>query len=124
MPMKSNYEKYPNIPVSTSAKQCWVGWRDINSRLRSPSAESRYVLCVECYPGAFENQLKHALESGLRPAHVIYAPDLLKPAQCIDDMLRGVLGYDPLHSKTGEWRLRSRRSKESCESSVPGCSIF
>ncbi len=107
MPMKSNYDKYPNIPVSTSAKQCWVGWRDINSRLRSASAESRYVLCVECYPGAFENQIRDALEGGLRPAHVIYAPDLLKPARCIDEMLSGVLGDDPVFGRMNDISLQA-----------------
>ncbi|HEY1578952.1 MAG TPA: class I mannose-6-phosphate isomerase [Terracidiphilus sp.] len=70
-------------------------------------AESRSVLCVECYPGAFDNQIKLTLEEGLRPAEVIYAPDLLKPVRCIDDMLRGVLGDDPVFGQMNDISLQA-----------------
>jgi mannose-6-phosphate isomerase class I len=107
MSRKSNYDKSPNVAVSTSATQCWVGWRDIVTRLRSASAENRCVLCVECYPGAFENQIKQVLEEGLRPTEVVYAADLLKPAPCIDEMLRGVLGDDPVFGRMNDISLQA-----------------
>jgi len=92
----SNYDKQPYVCVSTSAGQCWVGWREIIERLKAGSAEPRRVLCVECYPGCFESSIRDALEEGLRPARVIYAPALLKPARAIDDILCEVLGDDPV----------------------------
>src|SRR5437899_1683636 len=107
MARKSNYDKYPKVPVSASAKECWVGWPDINSRLRSASAENRCVLCVECYPGAFEKHIKNALEEGLRPAEAIYAPDLLKPTRCIDEMLSGVLSDDPVFGRMNDISLQA-----------------
>src|SRR3989442_65583 len=107
MSRKSNYDKYPKVPISASAKECWVGWPDINSRLRSASAETRCVLCVECYPGAFERDIKDALEEGLRPAEAIYAPDLLKPTHCIDEMLSGVLGDDPVFGRMNNISLHA-----------------
>jgi hypothetical protein len=75
--------------------------------LKLAFAESRSVLCVECYPGAFDNQIKLTLEEGLRPAEVIYAPDLLKPVRCIDDMLRGVLGDDPVFGQMNDISLQA-----------------
>src|ERR1700693_750075 len=107
MPRKSNYDKYPCVPLSASASQCWVGWRDITSRLRSGATENRCVLSVECYPGAFERALGAALEQGLRPSQVIYTPDLLKPASAIDHMLSGVLADDPVFGRMNDVALQS-----------------
>lgn len=98
MPRHSNYDKHPCVPVGTSADLC-VGWREINERLRAGAAEARSVLCVECYPGAFEGQIRDALQQGLHPAEVIYTPDLLKPSPMVDDMLRDVLGDDPVFGR-------------------------
>src|SRR2546430_7599009 len=86
MPRNSNYDKYPCIPIHGSGSECSMGWRDIISRLKETLRENRSVLCVECYPGAFENSIREALEKGLRADRVIYAPDLLKPASEVDRM--------------------------------------
>lgn len=107
MPRKSNYDKYPCVPLGASGSQCWVGWRDITSRLRSGATENRCVLSVECYPGAFERLIRTALEEGLRPSEVIFTPDLLKPASHIDSMLSGVLGDDPVFGRMNDIALQS-----------------
>jgi mannose-6-phosphate isomerase class I len=99
MPRHSNYDKYPYVPISTSSASLWVGWRGIIDRLSALRDKDRCVLCVECYPGAFEILIKKALEEGLRPAEVIFAPDLLKPADAIDQMLQEVLGDDPVFGR-------------------------
>jgi mannose-6-phosphate isomerase class I len=100
---KSNYDKHPCVPISSSASQCWVGWQDINNRLKAAAEEERLcVLSVECYPGAFERSIRDALQAGLRPSHVIYAPDLLKPANRIDSMLSDVLGDDPVFGRMND----------------------
>jgi mannose-6-phosphate isomerase class I len=96
MSRKSNYDKYPCIPVSTSAASCWVGWRNIINRLKPSSAESRCTIAVECYPGTFEGSIKDALVEGLRPTEVVYTPDLLKVPNSVDKMLAPVLGDDPV----------------------------
>lgn len=107
MPRKSNYDKYPCVPISTSASQCWIGWRDIITRLKPSSTEARCVICVECYPGTFERLVRNALEEGLRPSQVIYTPDLLKPAPCIDSMVAGVLGDDPVFGRMNDIDLQA-----------------
>ena len=107
MPRKSNYDKRPCIPVSTTASQCWVGWREIIRRLTPFFAENRCVLAVDCYPGTFERAIKHALAEGLYPSEVIYTPDLLKAPKCVDNMLAPVLGDDPVFGRMNDIGLEA-----------------
>lgn len=105
MSRRSNYDKYPCIPVSSSKSECWVGWPEILERLRENSGQSRCVLCVECYPGVIKSLIRDALVEGLRPQAVIYAPDLLKPPHEVDRMLQPVLGDDPVFGSMNEITL-------------------
>jgi len=106
MSPKSNYDKHPCIPVSTSAADCRVGWRNIIERLKSSSAESRCTLAVECYPGTFEVTIKDALVEGLRPAGMIYTPNLLKAPRTVGELLAPVLGDDPVFGRMNEIGLQ------------------
>jgi mannose-6-phosphate isomerase class I len=105
VPPKSNYDKYPCTPVSTSAANCWVEWRNIIDRLRPSSVESRCTLAVECYPGTFEGSIKDVLVEGLRPTEVVYTPDLLKTPNCVDKMLAPLLGDDPVFGRMNDLGL-------------------
>jgi len=96
MPRNSNYDKYPYIPVSSSSSDCWVGWPEITRHLAGYATQSGCVLCVDCYPGAFEGLIQKALEESLRPVQVISTAQLLRPAREIDHMLQDVLGDDPV----------------------------
>ena len=104
---RSNYDKYPCTPVSNSAAQCWLGWRNIIDRFKPCSVESRCTLVVECYPGTFEGSIKDALVEGLRPTEVVYTPDLLKRPDCVDKMLAAVLGDDPVFGRMNEIGLQA-----------------
>jgi len=104
---RSNYDKYPCTPVSNSAAQCWLGWRNIIDRFKPCSVESRCTLAVECYPGTFEGSIKDALVEGLRPTEVVYTPDLLKRPDCVDKMLAAVLGDDPVFGRMNEIGLQA-----------------
>src|ERR1700746_1004840 len=106
MSSKSNYDKHPCIPVSSSAADCWVGWRRIIERLTPSSAESRCILAVECYPGTFEGIIKDALVEGLRPTGVIYTRDLLKAPHSVDKLLHAVLGDDPIFGRMNDIGLQ------------------
>jgi hypothetical protein len=106
MSPKSNYDKHPCIPVSSSAADCRVGWRNID-RLKPWSAANRCTLAVECYSGTFEEIIRDALVEGLRPASVIYTPDLLKAPHCVDKLLAPVLGDDPVFGRMNEIDLQA-----------------
>lgn len=101
----SNYDKYPCVRVTTSPSETWVDWRAISDRLKSATAKNTCTLCVECYPGAFEQTIRQALEQGLRPGEVIDTRDLLKAPEEIDQMLEGVLGDDPVFGQMNEIAL-------------------
>src|ERR1700756_3834215 len=106
MSSKSNYDKHPCLPVSSSAANCWVGWRRIIERLTPSSAESRCILAVECYPGTFEGIIKDALVEGLRPTGVIYTRNLLKAPHSVDKFLAAVLGDDPIFGRMNDIGLQ------------------
>ena len=105
MPTHSNYDKSPFVSVSGSSAECWVGWREIVQRLAATMPKPRCVLCVECYPGAFEDQILKVLEEGLHPAQVVRTASLLKPADEVDRMLEGVLGDDPVFGSMNDISL-------------------
>lgn len=107
MARTSNYDKSPRVSVSSSASQCWVGWKDIVARLRSVPSKNASVLCVECYPGVFETVIGKEFEEGLRPAQVIYTAELLKSTDCIDKMLAPVLGDDPVFGRMNDIALEA-----------------
>src|SRR5690348_6718203 len=107
MVRRPNYDKHPCGRVSDSASACWVGWRAIVGRLRASQTANRWVLCVECYPGAFEEEIGKNLQEGLQPSQVIYAPELLKPPRALDEMLRPVLGDDPVFGHMNEIGLEA-----------------
>jgi mannose-6-phosphate isomerase class I len=96
MSRKSNYDKYPCIAVNASGSECLTGWPQIVLRLRGSSSQNKCVVCVECYPGAFERTIHQILGEGLLPAFQILTADLLKPAVEVDRMLLSVLGDDPV----------------------------
>ena len=72
MPRKSNYDKYPFIP-SGSGEDCAVNFDAISSQL----ARHR-LICVECYPGVFVEELERELAKRLNVAVGISCPGLLQ----------------------------------------------
>lgn len=104
MSRNSNYEKHPYFRVTESSAEVWVDWRPILERLRAAAGASG-VLAVECYPGAFENNIAAAIEQGLRPTKVILTADLLKNPRLLDPMLSGVLSDDPVFGRMNDISL-------------------
>ena len=99
MRRKSNYDKFPTIPVGTSGEDCWENWPEILDRLRACPRRVNSVICIECYPGVLETELKTALEQGLQPAAIMMTTDLLKDSEAIEKMVGDVLGDDPVFGR-------------------------
>jgi mannose-6-phosphate isomerase class I len=102
----SNYDKHPCLHADTSSSETWVGGHAIFNRLQPETAKNSSTVCVECYPGAFEQSIRQAFEQGLRPVEVIYTPELLKAPEEIDQMLEGILGDDPVFGRMNEITLQ------------------
>ena len=57
------------------------GWRAIGARLRGllPARRGRAVVCVECYPGVFEEEVERALTEALQPSLVVRTAESFRP---------------------------------------------
>ena len=105
MPRKSNYDKFPTNSVSTSNADGWATWPVVLDRLRAGTGQINSVVCVECYPGVLELDLRCALEQGLQPAGIIMTTDLLKDSPAIERMVADVLGDDPVFGRMNKIQL-------------------
>jgi mannose-6-phosphate isomerase class I len=99
MRRKSNYDKFPVFSVCTSAPDCWENWPSILDRLRAFTADTNSVICIECYPGVLDLELRRTFEQGLQPATVMMTTDLLKPPPAIERVVGDVLGDDPVFGR-------------------------
>jgi len=100
MPRQSNYDKFPYIVVGT-AEECSADWQAIAERL-APQLDERRVLSVECYPGAFVNQMVEGLCEHLNLLAVFLAEESLKTPEELHEMLDPVLGTDRVFGRMNE----------------------
>jgi len=91
------YDKFPVIAVPSAAEACVAGWELISERL-SHAIMHRHarktVLVVECYPGVDENEIRHALETHLKPALTVTLGGALWPPARVDALVAPFLGGD------------------------------
>ena len=90
------YDKYPTIPISSSAAECAVGWESVLKRLGSKQPQ---ILCVECYPGVLVEEIELAIVNAFQPSHVFRSCELLMPAPELELMLSPVLTADPVFGR-------------------------
>ena len=102
-PYISNYDKFPTIPVSEAT--CEVGWEAIVQRLRREISPGCFVLCVECYPGCYEDEIEAELVRGLRPTLVLRARDCYLPPAAIEALTARDLGDDPVFAFMSNYEL-------------------
>ena len=89
------YDKYPYLRVS-AANACLCGWEAIAKVLCECLRSQRRVLCVECYPGVFVNDVRHWLTALLKPSLVISTEDLLLPSDELNRRVAPILTDDPV----------------------------
>jgi hypothetical protein len=97
MMRRSNYDKYPFVPVASGEGACVAGWEAILQRLREridSRAARKTVLTVECYVGVAEAEVLCELTSRLGPALAIRAREAMLPPGEIDALVAPFLGGD------------------------------
>src|SRR5882762_362605 len=94
MPRRSNYDKFPFVPVTDREEDCQVGWAAIARQLDVALTGKRSILCVECYPGTNLDELESGLASALKPRIVVRAESCLKSPGELDSILAPYLGGD------------------------------
>jgi mannose-6-phosphate isomerase class I len=70
---KSNYDKYPVVPVEKENRSCFAGWDAIGRELKEKLVARRdgvQVLVVECYPGTDDKEVRSNLVAQL--PHVLW----------------------------------------------------
>lgn len=98
MSRQSNYDKLPTVQ-SGDEKECVNGWEEIGNALRSSLPEHGGVICIECYPGAFVDQIERALSKVLAPCAVLRTSELLRDPSELRTFLSPYLGNDPVFGR-------------------------
>jgi hypothetical protein len=101
----SRYDKYPVVRVTHSAQLCRVGWQAIRAELAAAVRPGRFVLCVECYPGAFEGEIEQELTRALSPSLVVLAKDSYLCEQELLQLTARDLGDDPVFGFMNNYAL-------------------
>jgi mannose-6-phosphate isomerase class I len=99
LPRHSNYDKFPYVPVHRSSSGVSIGWRAIGERLRGELSGKNAVVCVECYPGVFIDDIEQALRESLQPSLVVRSADCLKSSAELQKMFADVLTDDPVFGR-------------------------
>ena len=106
MPPQSNYDKFPVVQVSDNSGDCVRGWPAITKRTQAAMRPGKFVICVECYPGCFQQEIERELASALRPSTIIRAEDAYKSAAEIERFVERDLTDDPVFGRMSNYELR------------------
>ncbi|MGB6199706.1 MAG: class I mannose-6-phosphate isomerase [Candidatus Acidiferrales bacterium] len=91
---RSNYDKRPFVQASANEQECKCGWAEIGAHLRAMAGAAGKIICVECYPGVFVDDVVVGLKAQLGLSIVIRAQDLLKAPAEIERLTKPFLGND------------------------------
>src|SRR6201981_3969330 len=134
----SRYYKYALVRVADSSPPCRVGWQAIGAELQAAVRPGKFVLCVECYPGAVEGEIEQALSRALSPSLVVLAKDSYLCEQKLLALTARDLGDDPVFGFMNNYALdeffetdRLREAQSSVQSAQglilvigPGASLI
>ncbi len=97
--MPSSYDKYPRVTVTRSSADCQVGWPSIVDQIKASRDGGKRFICIECYPGVFEDEVQLALSGIFPPSEIFSTAECLKPPPIIDAMLASELSEDPVFGR-------------------------
>ncbi len=96
------YDSQPYIPVSLNSQDCRIGWEAISSLLSESLRGERCIVCVECYPGVFVEQVIERLTAALAPLQIVPTEDLLLSPAALDVRVAATLTDDPVFGVMSE----------------------
>ncbi len=98
--MISQYDKYPFVAVTSQSADCDSGWSEIAGRIRSTlSPRSRATICIECYPGVFEEEIEDALRQFFPQSNLVRTAAYLKTPSEIVSLQARDLPDDPVFGR-------------------------
>ncbi|MDQ2840610.1 MAG: class I mannose-6-phosphate isomerase [Acidobacteriota bacterium] len=104
--MSSTYDKHPYVEVTSDPADCDLGWPAIVERLYGSRSKGARVICLECYPGVFEDEIVAALLGTFSPAEIFRTRECLRLPVEIDAMLARELSDDPVFGKLTSLELK------------------
>jgi mannose-6-phosphate isomerase class I len=93
--MKTNYDKYPYVAISDNAQEGDIG-SAIFERINSIVADRECLVCIECYPGVFEADIRHAISEYFPAALCTNTAEFFKTPAAIDELVSRDLTTDPV----------------------------
>ena len=90
------YDKHPYVSVSANREECHAGWDSIGDVLRKALNGHLRIVCVECYPGVFENDLRDQLIALLNPSMVVMTESLFLSQAELSERVDPLLTDDPV----------------------------
>jgi mannose-6-phosphate isomerase class I len=97
--MTSSYDKHPIISISSDAGDCDPGWLSVVGKIRRIYEGGKRIICIECYPGVYEDEMRRALAGAFSLAEIFCTSESLKSTADIDRMLAGELSDDPVFGR-------------------------
>lgn len=76
-----------------------TGWRAIGDRVRSSLTSDRNIICVECYPGVFVEDIERVLTEVLRPSVVFRSANCLHAPEILEGKFNQFLTDDPVFGR-------------------------
>lgn len=95
------YDKFPFVETGESS-ECFLGWQAILAEVEIQ--ESR-VVCIECYPGVFVEEIEQALARFMPGRRVFLAQDAMLPEDAIEASFAEILSDDPVFGRMSTTRL-------------------
>ena len=94
--MSSSYDKYPIISITSDSTDCDLCWISIADKLSNIYKSGKRIICIECYPGVYEDEIRNVLTRVFSPAEIFCVSQSLKTSTDIDRMLVAELSDDPV----------------------------
>lgn len=93
------YDKYPYLAIGDDSARCKLGWAEIGAVLRPRLTGRECIVCVECYPGTFVDQLVRGLSAELSPACVSVADSCFLPSEILESKFHSIVTDDPVFGR-------------------------
>jgi mannose-6-phosphate isomerase class I len=93
----SNFNLHPAVTITSTDRDCALGWDEILSDLRAHANARRIV--IECYPGVLVEPLRQQLVTHLKPEFLINTADDMLSAPAIESKFAAALGHDPVFAR-------------------------
>ncbi|NIJ52902.1 class I mannose-6-phosphate isomerase [Dyadobacter arcticus] len=103
--MRSNYDKFPFIEVSSSPGVFFAGWESIFQEIKhliQSKNKTKTVICIDLYHGVDAGMTLHAVKANLDTVAVINTTDFLKNPNEIAEMVYPFVTDDQVFGKMNQ----------------------